>query len=214
MVLSTLLSKLKYKIDSGREGWGYSSVSLLLKDRPEIAELLNDQDALKQWLVEQFSGKVTKFPIQWDPKEPEDSDFAEHCHPRRKEYAKIRVRRNMTGLDQLSGLVFELFNIQNHKRQSRLWEKTCKGKTGRQEYSRRAYRLEYKSMKKCKRFFKKNSSVFFAAEDSNEVYNPIMSLTSFREYYASILARCGGETYFMKASDRGKQEYQNKLKGR
>ena len=146
MFLKLLVTKLNDKINFRREVGKNTTVSRLLNDRPEIAEVLNGHGLLKQWLVEQFSGKVTKFPIQWDPKEPEDGDIAEHCHPQRNEPAKVRVSRNMSGLDQLSGVVFELFNIQYHKGHSRLWEKACSGKIGEQEYSHRSYRLEYKAL--------------------------------------------------------------------
>lgn len=175
-----------------------SSVCLLLEDRPEIAELLNGHDAFKRWLVEQFSGKATKFPILWDPNEPSSSDVADNNGPRRNESAKIRVSRNMNGLEQLSALVYELFNIRNHKRHSWLWKKACNGKIGKQEYSFQSCRLEYKAWKKCRRFFKKHSSVFAAADDSNRVYNIIMPAISFREFFAAVKKESGGETYYGK----------------
>lgn len=194
MFLNLLIDKLKWKINVKDN----SSVSLLLKDRPEIAKVLYGHDSLKRWLIEQFSGKATKFPILWDPKEPEASDAADHCYPLRNKPAKIRVSRNMSGLDQLSGIIFELFNIRYHKEHRRLWKKACKGEIGKQEYSFRSCRFEYKAWKKSRRFFKKHSSVFAAADDSNEVYNRIMSLTSFLEVYAIMKERDGGETYFEK----------------
>ena len=210
MFLKLLVTKLNDKINFRREVGKNTTVSRLLNDRPEIAEVLNGHGLLKQWLVEQFSGKVTKFPIQWDPKEPEDGDIAEHCHPQRNEPAKVRVSRNMSGLDQLSGVVFELFNIQYHKGHSRLWEKACSGKIGEQEYSHRSYRLEYKAKEKCKRFFKKHSSVFAGADNSNEVYNWIMSPTPFREYYAIIKEEYGDETYFVKVLRKGLRRIREK----
>ena len=194
MFLNLLIDKLKWKIDVKDN----SSVSLLMKDRPEIAEILNGHDSLKRWLVEQFSGKVTKFPILWDPKEPEASVFADHMYPWKNKPAEIRVSRNMSGLDQLSGIIFELFNIRYHKKHRRLWKKACKGEIGKQEYSFRSCRLEYKAWKKCRRFFKKHSSVFATADDSNKVYNSIMSLASFCESYAIKKELSGGETYFEK----------------
>lgn len=178
-----------------------SSVCLLLDDRPEIAELLNGHDVLKRWLVEQFSGKATKLPILWDPKEPESSDVAECCHPRRNEPAKIRVSRNLSGLEQLSAVIFELFNIQYHKRHGWLWKKACNGKIDKQEYNFQSCRLEYKAWKKCKRFLKKHSSVFTPAEDSGWIYNGIMSATSFREFFAAVKKGSGGEIYFAKIYD-------------
>ena len=194
MFLNLLIDKLKWKINVKDN----SSVSLLLKDRPEIAEILNGHDSLKRWLVEQFSGKVTKFPILWDPKEPEASVFADHMYPWKNKPAEIRVSSNMSGLDQLSGIIFELFNIRYHKRNLRLWKKSCNGKIGKQEYSFRSYRLEYKAWKKCKRFVKKHSSVFATADDSNSniLYKKIMSMTSFRDFFAGFGRR--GETYFEK----------------
>jgi hypothetical protein len=49
MFLNLLIAKLEWKIGVKDN----SSVSLLLKDRPEIAEVLKGHDALKHWLVEQ-----------------------------------------------------------------------------------------------------------------------------------------------------------------
>ena len=198
MLLKLLVTKLNDKMGPCCKNRGLSSVSLLFEDRPEIAELLNGHDALKQWLVDQFSGKVVKFSVQWDTKEPEGGDVAEHNQPRRNDPAKIRVSKKMSGIDQLSGVVFELFNIQYHKRHSRLWKQACDGKIDKQEYSRRTYWLEYKAKGKCKRFFKKHSSVFAVTDASNEIYNMIMSPMSFQEFYAVIKERCGGETYYMK----------------
>ena len=201
MILDSLLAKLKCKIYPCMDVRDNSSVCLLLEDRPEIAELLNGHDVLKRWLVEQFSGKATKFPILWDPKEPEDDDVSEYCGPRRNEPAKIRVSRNMNGPEQLSAIVYELFNIRNHKRYSRVRKKACEGKFDKQEYILQAYCLEYKAMKKCKRFLKKYSLVFAAADDSNRVYNVITSTTSFREFFTAVKKESGGETYYEKMYD-------------
>lgn len=212
MFFNSLLAKLKCKLYPCMDVQDNHSVSLLLKDRPEIAELLNGHDALKRWLVEQFSGKVTRFPILWDTKEPEDSSIAEHCHPRRNEPAKIRVSRNMSGRDQLSGVIFELFNIQNHKGHSRLWKKACNGKIGKQEYSFRSYRLEYIAWKKCRRFLKKHSSVFSTADDSNRVYSEIMFLNSFRDFFATLKGRYSGETYFEKIYEERIVSFRNKTR--
>jgi hypothetical protein len=82
---------------------------------------------LKQWLVEQFSGKGTRFPIQWNPDEPETGNIAECSLPLVNEPAEIMVSRNISGYDQLSGVIFELFNIQNHKKFCQLWKKACRG---------------------------------------------------------------------------------------
>lgn len=212
MLFKLLVAKLKFMTDPHRKARGRCSVSQLLEDRPEIAGLLNGHDTLKRWLVEQFSGKVTKFPIEWDPKEPEDSEVAEHNQPRSNEPAKIRVSRNMDGLDQLAGVVFELFNIQYHKGHSRLWKKAGNGKIGKQEYSHRSYRLEHKAMRKCKHFLKKHSSVFAGADASNEAYNWIMSSTSLQEFHTIIMERCGGETYYMKVYEESVTPYSEKSK--
>jgi hypothetical protein len=183
--LNLLIAKLKWKIGVGVKD--NSSVSLLLKDRPEVAEVLNGHDALKHWLVEQFSGKATKFPILWDPEEPETSSMAEHRYPLKNKPAYIRVSRKISRCDQLSGIIFELFNIRYHKKHLLLWKKACKGEIGKQEYSYRSLRLEYRAMKKCKQFLKKNSLTFSTAGDSNsKVYKRIMSLTSFREFFAEF----------------------------
>jgi len=206
------LDKLKCRLHPRTEHAGNTSVSLLLKDRPEIAEILKGHDALKLWLVEQFSGSVTKFPIQWDPKEPEDSDCAEHCPPRENEPAKIRVSRNMSGLDQLSGVIFELFNIRNHKRFNRLWKKACNGRIDKQEYSRRAYRLEYKAGKNCKQFFRKNSTVFVTAGNSNTVYNRIMAISSFQAFFANVKKQESGEIYFEKIYEKRIAPYRRQFR--
>ena len=116
----------------------------------------------------------------------------------------------MSGLDQLSGIIFELFNIRYHKKHRRLWKKAGKGEIGKEEYSFRSCRLEYKAEKKCRRFFKKHSSVFATADDSNEVYNSIMSLNSFREFYAIMKEREGGETYFEKVYEKRIEPYLSK----
>ena len=121
------LDKLKCRLHPHTEHAGNTSVSLLLKDRPEIAEILKGHDDLKRWLIDQFSGKVTKIPIQWRLDEPETGDIAECSLPRGNEPAEIRVSRHMSGPDQLSGVIFELFNIQNHTTFCRLWEKACRG---------------------------------------------------------------------------------------
>jgi hypothetical protein len=173
-----------------------SSVSLLLQTRPQVAILLKDHDTLKRWLIAQFSGKATKFPILWDPDEPEDSEIAEHSLPCGNKPAKIRVSKKMSGRDQLSAVIFELFNIQYCEKQSQLWKQACAGVIGKREYSLRAYRLEYKAMKKCGGFLKRHASVFATMDDSNDLYNLMTSLTSFREFFGDIKKRYGGETYF------------------
>jgi hypothetical protein len=197
-MLSLLLAKLKCKIYPCMDVRDNSSVTHLLEDRLEIAELLNGHDVLKRWLVEQFSGKTTKFPILWDPNEPNSGYVSEYHGPIRKEPAKIRVSRNISGLEQLSTLVYELFNISNHKRHNLLWKKACNGMIGKQEYGFQSCRLEYKAWKKCRRFFKKHPSVFAVVGDSILAHNVVMSATSFPEYFAFVKKESGGETYYEK----------------
>jgi hypothetical protein len=210
MFLNLLIDKLKWKFNVK----GNSSVSLLLKDRPEIAEVLKGHDSLKRWMVEQFSGKNTKFPILWDPKEPEVSDIAEHSLPQRNEPAKIRVSRNMNGLDQLSGIIFELFNIRNQKKYNILWKKACKGEIGKQKYILRCFRLEYQALIKCKKFFKKNSLIYSTVENSkpNTPYKSIIFLKSFK-YFAGF--QTSRENYFAKEYEQRIAPYLlNKKKGK
>ena len=197
MCLNLLLAKLKRKIYPCMDVTDNSSISLLLEDRPVIAELLKGHDDLKRWLDEQFSGKATEFPVLWDQKEPEDSDVAEHCYPRKNESAKIRVSRNLSGLDQLAAVVYELFNIRNHERYNRIRKKACEGKIDKQEYILRANLFEYKAMKKCRGFLKKHQLVFAVADDSDRIYNMIMSVTSFRKFFKEH----SNETYFAKIYD-------------
>jgi hypothetical protein len=150
--------------------------------------------------LSKFSGKATEFPILWDTEEPETSDMAEHRYPWKNKPPYIRVSRKISGRDQLSGIIFELFNIRYHKKHLRLWKKACKGEIGKQEYSYRSMRLEYRAMKKCKQFFKKNSLIFSTADDSNsKLHKRIMSLTSFREFFAEF--QPSKETYFAKVYD-------------
>jgi hypothetical protein len=152
--ISLALTKLRRKIYFYMNVKDNSSVSLLMKDRPEIAEILSGHDSLKRWLVEQFSGIVTEFPILWETEEPKGGDIAEHLYPCKNKPAYIRVSRKLSGFDQLSGVIFELFNIQYYKWHIWLWKKACKGEIGKQEYSHRSLRLEYEAMKKCRRFLK------------------------------------------------------------
>ena len=176
-----------------------SSVSALLKDRPEIAELLKGHDDLKRWLIDQFSGKVTKIPIQWRLDEPETGGIAECSLPRGNEPAEIRVSRHMSGPDQLSGVIFELFNIQNHRNFCRLWKKACRGQISKKEYSYRCYRLEYKALKKCKRVLQKHAAVFAAAHNSDGDCQRTLSINSFR-FWDMIQQQ--GQTYFEKVYEK------------
>ena len=211
MLLKLLWKKLKGKIYPRINVIDNSSVSDLLKDRPEVAELLYGHDDLKQWLIEQFSGNATRFPIQWDTKEPEDSEWAEHCYPRQNETAKIRVSRSISGVDQLSGVVYELFNIQNHYRYKQIQKKAFNGEFSKQEYHLRAYRLEYAAMKKCKLFLKNHPSVFATACDSDELYCTIMSLGSFQEFFANLDRTNHGKTYFEKVYEDRIAPYRRKF---
>ena len=197
MRLNLLLVKLKRKIYPCMNVRNNSSVSLLLEDRPEIAELLKGHDDLKRWLFEQFSGKATKFPILWDPREPKMSDTAECSRPWKNKSAKIRVSRGLSGLDQLAGVAYELFNIRNDERFSRIWKKAFKGKIDKQKYILEADWFEYKAMKKCRRFLKNHQSVFATADDSDRIYNTIMFVPSFRKY----LKGNTNETYFARTYD-------------
>jgi len=117
-------------------------------------------------------------------------------YPVKSRPAYVRVSSKISGIDQLSGVIFELFNIRYHKKHRCLWIKACNGKISKGEYSYRSLRLEYKAMKKCRRFLKKHPSVFKTADDSDIVYNRIMSLPLFRDFFAEF--RRNGETYFEK----------------
>ena len=181
---------------------GKPAVCQLLEDRPQINKLLNGHDGLTRWLVGQFSGKATNFPIVWDPNEPEDGSKAECCFPQENEPAKIRVSRNMCGRDQLAALIYELFNIRNCNKAEQIHIKACKGKLEREEYIRQNYRLEYNALRRCRKFIKKKALAFFDSENTNRLYDIYMYKWSFKEFYRASVEKKEGEVHFANFYDK------------
>jgi hypothetical protein len=133
---------------------GEAQVRLMCAERPSLGRAIADHAALRAWLVDQLDGHSIGFPIAWDGAEPITGAFAEHEFSPGRTMAKVRVRSDALGLDQLSGLVFELQNIQGFATYEAAWQAGLRGEIGRQEFARRMAACEFEALTRTRTFLR------------------------------------------------------------
>ena len=133
---------------------GEAQVRLMCAERPALGSALAGQEALRAWLVDQLDGRSIGFPIAGDDAEPTTGAFAEHEFSPAHTMASVRVRSDALGLDQLSGLVFELQNIQGFATYEAVWQAALHGEIGRQEFIRRMAACEFEALTRTRTFLR------------------------------------------------------------
>ncbi|HET6629961.1 MAG TPA: hypothetical protein VFG91_09325 [Woeseiaceae bacterium] len=148
---------------------GRTQLEVILRDRPQMAAILMDREAIRAWLVEEL-GTENPQPL-WDPAEPVSGRAAEHEYPSRGGAAPagtavIRVSSRPSGWDQLAGLIFELHNLRRSARFEAIHEAAVSGAIDESEYVRRSLQQEFAALLATRRFLAQH--VHGMPEDARE----------------------------------------------
>jgi len=131
---------------------GEAQVRRMCAERPALARALADHPPLRDWLAGEFDGRSIGFPIEWDGSEPLTGAAAEHEYPLGPGAARVRVRSGASGLDQLTGLVFELQNIRGFGTFEAAFQAALRGEIGRREFTERMAECEFGALTRTRAF--------------------------------------------------------------
>lgn len=135
---------------AGTPGHGEAQVLRMSRERPALGRAIADRPGLRAWLIRELDGRSTGFPIEWDGAEPVTGCPAEHEYPIGPGAAKVRVRANISGLDQLAGLVFELQNVRGFGAFEAAWQAALRGEIGRHEFTARMMACEFEALERTR----------------------------------------------------------------
>lgn len=158
---------------------GEAQLAVILEDRPQLAAVLRGRDALRHWLIAEFSRK-TPAPL-WDPTEPVSGRAAEHEYPSRGGAAPagtavIRVSSGVSGWDQLAGLVFELHNVRRSGRFAEIYRAAVRGEIDKAEYVRRSLEEEFAALLATRDFLEQHvGNLPEAARGSSPLYAQVLA---------------------------------------
>ena len=158
---------------------GRVQLEVILKDRPQIAAILMEREAIRAWLVEELEGNDPR-PL-WDPSEPVTGRAAEHEYPSRGGAAPvgtalIRISSQPSGWDQLAGLVFELHNLRRSPVFQEIHRAAVNGAIGKTEYIRRSLQQEFAALHATKLFLGRHlDGMPESAQDSSPLFEQIMN---------------------------------------
>jgi len=144
---------------------GKTQLRRMLRDRPEMARGLTEEDELFQWAARKFAGEDVPTWIEWQNMS-DISDFdAWHQPPDEDTPGQIFVRKvhgppsRMTwgsapSFDELwMWAAYEMHNIQSHREFHELWDRALAGTITRDEYILGYARLEYGALLRTRVFF-------------------------------------------------------------
>ncbi len=121
--------------------FGQRQVDQLLEDRPELSPIIENNLAIKNWIVSRFNGGDQNLRVYWHAEEPWSGRPAENSLPIRGYPALIRIasKNDLTAEDKCVALIFEFFNLENESDFKKIWE--AENITS-QEFAKKALMLE------------------------------------------------------------------------
>ena len=148
-------------IEQADRVFGEHQVILMLYKLPQMREIVEKDDFLWNWAVDQFAGKAANQRIIWSDSATSSPEFvSEHSIPSLGRPGAIA----MNELDEQGNKVsseklwyyftFECFNIAYHKASFQIYQDAMEGKLNQEEYIRRYTELEHKALLKTFDFYK------------------------------------------------------------
>ncbi len=152
------------KISAADIAFGEQQLRQLITDRQEIKKIVEPQSVLWKWTVRQFAGEGLHQRIYWNAENMSDKTFefyAEHNSPTPEAAGYIRLRKNHkdgkpVSADRLaSGMVYELFNIQNSTAFDNYFESALAGKLTEEQWIESNTKLEFLAERKSAEFYRR-----------------------------------------------------------
>jgi hypothetical protein len=141
--------------------YGEQQVLLMLNKLPQMRAMVERDDFLWSWAVDQFAGKAADQRIAWSDSATSSPEFiSEHSIPRSGEPGSIFMNELDERGQRVSSeklwyyFTFECFNIGNHEAFLQVYKDAIDGRLNQEEYIRRYTELEYKALLKTFDFYK------------------------------------------------------------
>ena len=152
-----------------------SSSGKILKNRlpfPEylkndgVTKEMTEDDSIWQWAARKFAGEDLPAPIDWHPEPPEKSSeiMADHVPPSAYGRGFVRARetypsgpkqgQKVTFEDLWCNVIFELHNIANFERFTRLFNEAATGTLTKDEWVKIGTSIEFETLKRHKEFYR------------------------------------------------------------
>ncbi len=159
--------------------FGRSQVEAVIRDRPEMGEVINREPALREMLESGFEGDAWSGRVHWDNREPKDSSRAEHWEQHNGQPTSVRVSKNpdTSAIDKCSQLAFELYNVGNDKEFFRLENAAIEKRMTRHDFVTSKVRLEFEALMKTREFFREHPLAEELDYEENPDYARIMALS-------------------------------------
>lgn len=151
-----------------------SEVEKLMRDRPQIAAIIEKHRSLRAWLEKSFNGNLSKSKIFWrddDSSLPANShgeNFDEQCG------TVIVVSRKPSAIDQLTILIYECVNAGYKDTYRRLIEAASAGKIEREDFVLESMQTEHKACLGAQRVLRNNLHLTKEEASKTDAYRKVL----------------------------------------
>jgi hypothetical protein len=163
--------------------FGRRQVEQVMLDRPDMAEVIQREPALRQMLELHFAGECKSGRVYWDSREPRNA-AADHL-PTILGYPRlIRLSKycKISPVDKCTMLVFELLNFQIDREYQLLFSSAAENRKSKDEFAILCVRLEFEARQKTRSFFTKHPLREAKLEDDPNYFLTLRESDNFAEY--------------------------------
>lgn len=156
-------ARLPFRIGQTDLNWGQTQVERLLQDRPQLTEIVEEDDELWRFLCEGFGGAFATSRVEWDPASPDRAN-AQHYTPRRNSRGRIQVARHkpnsegsepieLSAEEVLAATCFELHNMARSETYRVLFSMALRGQIAKDVFVREAFLCEVHAVEETRAFY-------------------------------------------------------------
>ena len=160
----------------------------MLDDRPDMRGVLDEDSAIRDWIIAAFNGEQTGKRVYWNSDTPASGRPAEHLMPYMYYPGAIRISggTETTPTDKWASVVFELFNLTNASDFDALNQKAIAGELDSKAYASACVALEFRAIKMTSEFFASNPLP--DSKHRNDIFYQWMieGVGTFEEYKAAF----------------------------
>jgi hypothetical protein len=181
-----------------------STLSMILGDRPRLAETLAGHEQVKNWVESRFKPGALPVELMWDPGEPQGGQPVEHEYLSPDGPAAIRIGSGFSGLDQLTGLIYDLNNIEDYPEFQVIYDSAVSGDIDRGEYARLMLAQEFAGLQKTRAFLDRHLADHLGdSVNENPMYFRIMKADTSLDAHIERYSKGGFnlQTYYEQMYD-------------
>jgi hypothetical protein len=170
------------------------SLEDFLGDRPQSAALLRNHPLLQEWLSAQWRIPIQDYRIFWSD-DPPAINLAEHGFMPDSKLIVIRLSNQLTPIDQLTALCFEICNAQGFSDIDELAEEAKRGGLSREEYIRRKSEIEFHAVLRTRGILRERLPLSLDDQQATNLYRHLMVAPAEFEAYRLWNSRIAKSNY-------------------